>query len=53
MSNLHIPPKQWLRELFECENCAECHRGARSHTAVPFMNNWFARCNPVVRRKKK
>jgi hypothetical protein len=49
--NLNIPPKQWLKEYFEYQNCDECHRGARSHTAIPFNGNWFARCNDVKKRK--
>ena len=51
--NLNINPQEWLKELFECENCAECHRGAKSHTAIPFNGNWFARCNPIKRKGKK
>lgn len=45
MSNLHTPPADWLAELFEFEWCAECGRGAAGHTAVPFMGNWFGRCD--------
>jgi hypothetical protein len=45
MSNLRIPPQQWLAEQFEFEWCAECGRDHRHHTAVPFMWNWFARCD--------
>ena len=43
--NLQIAPETWLNELFECENCAECGKGANEHTAVPFNGNWFAYCN--------
>jgi hypothetical protein len=43
--NLHIPADQWLREQFEFEFCAECGGDAEHHTAVPFMGNWFARCD--------
>ena len=50
--NLNIPPEEWLKKLFECENCSECHRGAKSHTATPFNGNWFARCNPIKKRFK-
>lgn len=45
MSNLSIPPAEWLAEQFECDYCAECHGDTCHHTAVPFMGNWFARCN--------
>jgi hypothetical protein len=45
MSNLTIPPAQWLAELFACEYCAECGGDAQHHTAVPFLGNWFARCD--------
>lgn len=44
MSNLHIPPKTWLEELFETEFCAECHGDAEHHDAIPLLGNWFARC---------
>lgn len=51
---MSIPAKQWLKELFEYENCPECGRGARGHTAVPFMfGNWFARCNPKPQPKRR
>jgi hypothetical protein len=45
VSNLATPAAQWLAELFECEYCAECGGDAQHHTAVPFLGNWFARCN--------
>ena len=45
MSNLHIAPEKWLEEMFECEYCAECGGDAEDHTAIPFLGNWFARCN--------
>lgn len=45
MGNLNIPARQWLSELFEYEFCAECGGDACHHTAVPFMGNWFARCD--------
>lgn len=45
MSNLHIPPDQWLREIFEFQYCSECGLDAEDHTAVPFLGNWFARCD--------
>ncbi len=35
----------FLHELFEYEFCAECGGDAQHHTAVPFMGNWFARCD--------
>ncbi len=43
--NLHIPSKIWLKELFECEYCSCCGGDAEHHTAVPFIGNWFARCD--------
>jgi hypothetical protein len=45
MSNLTIPPADWLAELFEFEYCAECGGDAEHHTAIPFLGNWFARCD--------
>lgn len=45
MSNLTIPPHEWLAELFETEYCAECGGDACHHTAIPFLGNWFARCD--------
>lgn len=45
MSNLNIPAAQWLADQFEFECCEECHGDAEHHTAVPFMGNWFARCD--------
>lgn len=45
MSNLHIPPKTWLDELFETEFCSECGGDAEHHTALPVLGNWFARCD--------
>jgi phosphoribosylpyrophosphate synthetase len=43
--NLNIPPDEWLNEHFECQYCDECGGDAIHHTAVPFMGNWFARCD--------
>lgn len=43
--NLSTPANEWLSEQFEFEWCAECGRGAAGHTAIPFMGNWFARCD--------
>lgn len=45
-----ISADTFLRETFEFEYCAECGRDHRHHTAVPFMGNWFARCDlePVM-----
>ncbi len=45
MSNLNIPPEQWLAEQFIWEYCPECGGDAEHHTPVPFMENWFARCD--------
>jgi len=45
MPNLDIPPKTWLEELFDCSFCCECGGDENHHTAVPFMGNWFARCD--------
>jgi hypothetical protein len=45
MSNLTIPPQQWLAELFESEYCAECHGDVQDHDAAPFIGNWFAQCH--------
>jgi hypothetical protein len=43
--NLNQEPAEWLKEQFEFEYCAECDGDAEHHTAIPFMGNWFARCN--------
>lgn len=43
--NLNTPAEQWLKEQFEYEYCPECGGDAEHHTAVPFMGNWFARCD--------
>lgn len=48
MSNLTIPPEQWLKEMFEFEYCAECGGDAQDHDAVPFGGNWFARCKHPI-----
>lgn len=45
MSNLHESPKKWLARLFEFNYCEECGGDVQHHTAVPFMGNWFARCD--------
>lgn len=37
--------ESWLKQQFEHEWCWECGRDHRHHTAVPFMGNWFARCD--------
>jgi hypothetical protein len=49
MSNLHIEPKVWLAELFECEFCYECHGDVEDHDAIPFLGNWFARCKSYAK----
>lgn len=36
---------EWLHQQFEHEYCEECGGDAQHHTAVPFMGNWFARCD--------
>jgi len=45
MSNLNIPPDEWLKEQFEHHYCDECSGDVEHHTAVPFIGNWFARCD--------
>jgi hypothetical protein len=45
MGNLHTPAEQWLKEQFEFEYCHECGGDAEHHTAVPFLGNWFGRCD--------
>jgi hypothetical protein len=52
MSNLHISPEIWLKEMFEYEYCAECAGDAEHHTAVPFVGNWFARCEDVKKFRR-
>lgn len=46
--NLDTPPDEWLAEQFEYELCEECGADADEHDAIPFMGNWFARCQRVV-----
>lgn len=36
--------EDWLTDQFEYEFCAKCGGDAQHHTAVPFLGNWFARC---------
>jgi hypothetical protein len=43
--NLWQDPQVWLARQFEFELCPECGKDAADHTAVPFVGNWFARCN--------
>jgi hypothetical protein len=38
--------KTFLKEQFQDENCPECHKGCRSHTAVPFLGNWWGHRMP-------
>ena len=45
LGNLSTHPNEWLEQQFECEYCAECGGDAQHHTAVPFLGNWFARCD--------
>jgi hypothetical protein len=42
---------EWMRELFEYENCEECGKDQRNHVAVPFLGNWFAACKPRKARQ--
>jgi hypothetical protein len=37
--------RQWLEELFEYENCAECERGEDEHTVCAGPFGPFARCD--------
>lgn len=46
VGNLDIPPEQWMRELFEHQNCDECGKGAEYHDACFVMWNWFVKCRP-------
>lgn len=45
MSNLDMPAAEWLARFFWDENCPECEKDEKGHTATPFMGNWFARCD--------
>ncbi len=40
-----IKAEDWLEEQFEYHYCCECLGDIEHHTAVPFMGNWFARCD--------
>ena len=42
---------EWATELFEFENCSECHRGKEGHDIVEFMGNWFAKCKKVSKKQ--
>ncbi len=63
MSNLNINPKIWLKELYEHSYCEECGGDVKHHDAVPFNNNWFARCkyspnnngnlHPIIKKFRK
>jgi len=44
MSNLDIPPEEWLKRLFSDENCLECGEDENGHTAIDFGGNWLAVC---------
>lgn len=37
--------QEFLDEHFEYAYCECCGRDKEDHTAVPFMGNWFARCD--------
>lgn len=39
-----MPAKQFLRETFEYEYCAECGGDTQHHVAVIVLGNWFAMC---------
>lgn len=45
VSNLNESAAEWLEHMFECQYCEECGGDAEHHTAVPFLGNWFARCD--------
>lgn len=45
MSNLTTSPELWLERQFEFEFCPDCGGDVEHHTAVPFLGNWFARCD--------
>lgn len=45
MGNLSTPATEWLKEQFAFEWCADCGRDHRHHTVLPFLGNWFARCD--------
>jgi hypothetical protein len=35
---------EFLNDLFEYENCAECGQGKENHVVIPLLGNWFAKC---------
>ena len=39
--------RQWAKELFEFEFCAECGGDVRDHTYALFLRHRFARCKAV------
>jgi len=62
MGNLNIPKKIWLKEMFKYHYCENCGGDIIHHTAIPFMGNWFARCDypmnkdnyhPVIKKYHK
>jgi hypothetical protein len=36
--------KQWIKELFEYESCAECGGDESEHNVIEVMGNLFAVC---------
>ena len=34
-------------DMFEYEYCAECGLDAEDHTAIPFLGNFFFRCDTL------
>jgi len=44
---------EWASQLFEFDNCNECHKGKENHDIIEFMGNWFARCKKMTRKEKR
>ena len=40
-----LTAREWLEHFFEFQRCDNCGHDIEEHTAVPFLGNWFARCD--------
>ena len=52
-----MTPREFLENLFEFENCDECHMGANGHVAIllnfgHYGQNYFARCVGAQRERQ-
>jgi len=40
-------PQEWLKEMFEFEDCDECGKGAEDHEVITVLGNYFAYCTSI------